>query len=419
MRQILLFLSLFLLLNLPVNAQPILSENAKISIFTCSPGEELYSLFGHTAIRVIDDSLNLDLVFNYGIFSYSTSNFAYKFAKGETYYRMGIQRFRNFIDEYISDKRPVYEHILNLNRQEKQEMFNFLHINNLPENRVYLYSFFLDNCATRPRDVVEKILGDKLSWHQPDNSYIKPMEKHWKYKEISQLHNNWDGATFRTIIDIYMPKNSWNKYGICFALGMPTDTTADKYHAMFAPDFFMNALENAVIKRETGYEPLIKTKPIYYKPIKLYENIDPQPYILPPFQTFLILFVIVLMVSIYEIKRKKHFIAIDVFLYFITGIMGCIILFMSFFSMHDFVQQNYDILWANPFNLLFALLLPFKKIRHYTLTYQYVIFFISLITALLWPFLPETLVNANLLIVGTILVRSIVGINVLRRNETA
>ena len=131
-----------------------LSDQAKVSIITCSPGNEMYSVYGHSAIRVNDPRLNYDVAFNYGIFDFSSPNFLYRFCAGQTDYLLGAYRFDTFLNEYQQDKRSVFEQELNLTAKEKQAVVDFLVWNAQPENRVYRYNFFFDNCATRVRDVI-------------------------------------------------------------------------------------------------------------------------------------------------------------------------------------------------------------------------------------------------------------------------
>lgn len=85
MKTKLFIISFFLiLLTASTSASVKLSKDATISILTCSPGNELYSLFGHTGIRVVDKANNMDIVFNYGTFDFATQGFYFKFARWTT-----------------------------------------------------------------------------------------------------------------------------------------------------------------------------------------------------------------------------------------------------------------------------------------------------------------------------------------------
>lgn len=116
-----LFIISFLLLILPIKAQLPLSEESRISILTSYPSdEEVFTLYGHTAIRILDPAQNIDLVFNYGIFDFHTPNFIYRFAKGETDYKLGVDNFQNYFIEYQMRGSKVVEQALNLNQVEKK-----------------------------------------------------------------------------------------------------------------------------------------------------------------------------------------------------------------------------------------------------------------------------------------------------------
>ena len=152
------FLYLLLILFFqPAAAQVQLNDSARITLLTASPWyEAVYAYFGHTAIRVQDDSTGVDAVFNYGYFDSSQPNFMYHFIRGETDYVLGVITYEQFMAEYGYKGQEVVEQELNLLVDEKRNLYEALMINSLPENRGYRYNYFYDNCATRPRDMVER-----------------------------------------------------------------------------------------------------------------------------------------------------------------------------------------------------------------------------------------------------------------------
>ncbi|HAD02404.1 MAG TPA: hypothetical protein DCE74_09385, partial [Porphyromonadaceae bacterium] len=165
-----LFIISFLLLILPIKAQLPLSEESRISILTSYPSdEEVFTLYGHTAIRILDPAQNIDLVFNYGIFDFHTPNFIYRFAKGETDYMLGVADFQNYFIEYQMRGSKVVEQALNLNQVEKEKLWQALIVNYEPQNRTYRYNFFFDNCSTKPRDLVEKAVEGKINYKENKN----------------------------------------------------------------------------------------------------------------------------------------------------------------------------------------------------------------------------------------------------------
>lgn len=138
------------LFSFQLNATP--ADSVRVSLLTCSPGSQIYALFGHTALRYEDKQKGVDVVFNYGIFDFNAPNFIWRYIKGETDYQLGVTDFFYFQNEYANRNSAVAEQELNLLPQEKSKLFSILEKNYLPENRVYRYNYFYDNCATRPRD---------------------------------------------------------------------------------------------------------------------------------------------------------------------------------------------------------------------------------------------------------------------------
>ena len=137
-------------------------ETLEISLLTCSPGSELYTKFGHSAIRLLDRQTGTDLVYNYGIFDFDTPNFYGKFTQGSLQYWLAVQPTQGFLRMYALDKRGVIEQKIYLEAEEKKKIRLFLEENRRPENRYYRYDPFLDNCATRVRDVLFDVLKDKI-----------------------------------------------------------------------------------------------------------------------------------------------------------------------------------------------------------------------------------------------------------------
>jgi len=199
--QILYFLFFQCLITYAVQGQEELSSQAELSVLTCDPGNELYSTFGHTGIRVNDPAYNLDIVFNYGMFSFKTPGFYRKFLRGKLDYHLGIQKYGDFLREYNYYSRSVYEQKLNLDSIQRQQVFAFLKNNAKKENRTYKYDFFFDNCSTRPRDVFVNSLG---------------IEFHEQAKE----------KTFRNLLDEFLPGLPWSDFGIDLVIGSRADKKA-------------------------------------------------------------------------------------------------------------------------------------------------------------------------------------------------
>src|SRR5690554_2385170 len=102
-------------------AQPnSLSNEAEISVLTCGIGEEMYTLFGHTALRVKDPIQNFDVVYNWGMFDFKTPNFYSKFVKGDLLYYLDVAKFSDFLNSYSRENRRVIEQVLDISAKEKE-----------------------------------------------------------------------------------------------------------------------------------------------------------------------------------------------------------------------------------------------------------------------------------------------------------
>src|ERR1044071_8048397 len=111
----------------------------QISLLTCSPGRELYSTFGHSALRAVDSSKGFDLIYNYGTFDFNDPDFYTKFTRGKLLYFVSIQKFEDFKNDYVAEGRGITEQVLHVNCEQKQKILAFLEENAKDENKYYKY----------------------------------------------------------------------------------------------------------------------------------------------------------------------------------------------------------------------------------------------------------------------------------------
>lgn len=339
MKRILFLLSI-LLYTLNTNAQQFaMSDSAVVSLLTCSPGEEVYAKFGHTAIRIVDKKNAFDMVFNYGIFSFETDNFYYKFIKGETDYQLGIYDTANFLPEYAQRNSMVVEQILNLAPAEKKELFTLLMKNYEPENRTYRYNFIFDNCATRPRD--------KL---------MAALHGHLKFQKTS------DAKTFRQWVGTYVGNDTWLKFGIDLVFGLHADRLATESESMFLPEVLMTQFQTAEINSRDGKTAkFVSERKILVQKTDLSESND--SWLSKPMTFSIFLFIIGTIITIWDTKRRYYYKPFDAALFGITGLAGLIVSYLTFFSVHPLVQANLNILWLNPLNLIVVALFWIRRLR--------------------------------------------------------
>ena len=317
------------------------SESAKISLLTCTPGEAIYSQFGHSALRLKDSVEQIDIVFDYGAFYINDiPRFVWNFLTGKTYYILDIRSFYQTLWAYRYEGRGIIEQELNLTPSEVKRIGDFLIWNIQPENQEYLYNFFTDNCATRIRDIFER-----------------------EFPSI-QWNHSYAPETWRNIlVNRYMGNQSWTSFGANMALGVQTDRPATTNQMMFLPDVLSESLSTATI--DNGNRKLANDKKII---LEAREIKSPAFFGNAP----LILWIIVLFflgISIAEFNKKKRFFWCDTLFFTIAGIFGCLLWFLSFASIHSFVFPNCNLLWLTPFHLLFVILSPISQIRAKTNVY--------------------------------------------------
>ncbi|GAE20499.1 DUF4105 domain-containing protein [Bacteroides pyogenes] len=358
------------------------NDSVHISLLTCSPGEEIYTLFGHTAIRYQNLSRNIDVVFNYGLFSFNAPNFIFRFALGETDYQLGVTEFDFFAGEYAYYGRSVWQQELNLAPKEKERLLFLLERNYLPENRVYRYNYFYDNCCTRPRDRIEECVMDGILYP----SYPK------------------DGSrTYRKIIHEFCKDHPWARFGMDFCLGSAADRPINRRQMMFAPYYLMNAFAGAHVGNEIKRRPLVtSTKEI----IQAKTSTDAGVWFPTPFQSSLLLFILAVAFTIYGIRKGKGLWGIDLLLFGAAGIAGCILAFLAIFSQHPALNPNFLLIAFHPLHLL---LLPYiiycvrkrKKCAYHTLNFLVLMFFI-----ILFPLIPQNIDFAVVPLALSLLIRS-------------
>lgn len=290
-----------------------LSEQSKISLITCSPGEELYARYGHTALLVYDPAQHIQWVFNYGMFDFNVEHFYWKFVKGETYYELGVEDYQQFLIAYSYEKRQVYEQELNLTLDQRQRLLDALLENYERENRKYLYNFVFDNCATRPLKLLDKVLG----------------------QHIESSYRGYQGLTYREFISHYTRPSSWADFGINLLFGKKADQPMDSTANLFLPEEVMNYVAGATLK---DGKALVRSQSIHPFEIKK----------VPWYATwyfgavvFLILTIVVSRVDRHRGRFSWWYDAIFVFVYLL--LVG-LVFFLVHYSIHPLVGYNWRLL---------------------------------------------------------------------------
>lgn len=362
----------FCLLSVNLFAQT-LSPNAVISLLTVSPGKELYSTFGHSAIRIKDPQMGLDYVYNYGSFSFQESNFYVKFLRGQLPYTISGDDFYREIAAWSYENRSVTEQILNLSQAQKERIWQFLNTNALPENRKYSYKFFYDNCSTRLRDVLSKNVGDSLRFSKT-------------------LHAD---STYRQWIDKYAhEKKPWSDFGMDIAIGEPSDRITGADGAMYIPDNLMMAFDSAKIYRAGSWQPLVINKAdinsFMLQPQKIEKDW------LTPNLVFWILFILVAALTYFQLYKTNFSLIFDKIFFSIVGLAGWIFILLWFFTDHGVTANNLNVIWAYPLLFPIALFLRKKNSLQWLSKHFLAYGIIQILLLLSWSFLPQELHSASI-----------------------
>ena len=314
------------------------TDSIRFSLLTCAPGTEIYSLFGHTAIRYENYTRRIDVAFNYGMFSFNTPNFIFRFVAGETDYQLGITPYSYFEAEYAMRGSSVYQQVLNLTQSEKERLLTILENNYLPENRIYRYNYFYDNCTTRARDKIEECIEGKVVY--PDSL---------------------SGKSYRSIVHEFTAGSPWDELGIDLCLGAEADKEINKRQQMFSPFYMKYYASNAYIVDAGGTRrPLIldETKIVDVEP----EEVQPG-FILSPLMCGALFLALCVVMAWGQWKTQRIWWGWDIVLYGLQGLAGCIIAFLFFFSVHPTVGSNWLLILFNPIPLLYLPFMVYKAVK--------------------------------------------------------
>jgi len=385
MRNLLYALVLALVFVLPISKAQAQNETDQItiSLLTCTPGQELYSLFGHSAIRVQDPSKKMDVVFNFGTFNFNTPNFYLKFCRGKLKYMLSVNYYKDFKASYKREQRGIVEQELKLSQESKQKLLKALWENYRPENRYYTYDFLFNNCSTLIRDAMEQKIEGQVEFEK----FGEPTQK-----------------TFWNLLDVYLKPSPWIYTGIHLILGMPCDIVATPYQYQFLPDNMLAAFDHALITQNGEKDKFVTKKQELIEETAVYK---PTPWYIHPLFVFALITFIGLLLTLRSLKTKKRLVLLDVIVFGSSSLLGWLILFMWFLTDHQATGPNLNILWALPIHLplLYSLL---KKNRSSWVKpyFKYHSIFILLVIAF-WALIPQDLPYTILPFVVLILIRSI------------
>lgn len=373
-----LFISSFLML---LNYTAVFSQfpaDTTVYLVTCGAGTETYSIYGHSALRVVIPEKKTDTVYNWGVFDFSTPNFAWKFAKGRLDYYVQGESLQSFLRTYFYEQRYVLSQKINLDSNEKRKLLALINENLKPENAKYRYDFFYDDCSTRIRDLLEKSIGEKLLYPPAETGKL---------------------PTFRQMVGKYQDPFPWYKFGVDLIMGSPGEKEASFRDRMFLPIDMKDGLSEAVINRNGKMTPMLQNPEVIldFEPPVVKQNF----FISPVFVFTLLLIILLILPSVLKSRKANN--RIDIIIFSVFSVLAIMMIFFNFFTDHQQMRWNLNIIWLNPFILACLIALIIKKPGS---VWFRIVFFISGSFLVLQLVLPQAFNFAIFPLVLILLVRS-------------
>ncbi|MFN3406003.1 MAG: DUF4105 domain-containing protein [Cytophagaceae bacterium] len=360
------------------------SPKAKASLITVSPGDELYSGFGHSAIWIFDPEMGIDNVYNYGTFDFDTPGFYTKFVQGKLPYMLSVSEIKYLMYGAQYEGRSVIEQELNLTEHQLNRLYTFLENNYLPENRFYKYDFFFDNCSSRLRDALQHVFADSLQFNLKEE---KPL-------------------SFRQLIDPYLRDKQLQDLGMDIGLGSPADRIATPYDYMFLPDHLLAGFDSGLILTADGNQvPLVKTKSLIFD-ANYQASVTPF-YLTPLFFTSIIFLLGLVLTFVNRKKVPKRYFA-DSFFFLVLGLLGCLLVFLWFGTDHKVTINNFNLIWAFPMHIIASVVLINRSRTKAWNLYFLITAIVTLLFIVSIPIIPQEINIAVLPLLLLLALRSFV-----------
>lgn len=345
-----LFVLCCLILALPLlAAEP---DSLRISLVTCAPGPEIFELYGHEGVRVSGRvrGRDIDQVYNYGMFDFSSPGFVSRFVAGQTDYYTESLPTGIFLGQYAASGRGVTEHVLPLTPEQARAMYDLLEYDVQPGHSYYRYKYFTDNCATRPLHRWEKAIGG-----------------------LPPLHDGEGTTTYRTLLRRYNAGYPWYQFGIDLVLGSMLDRPISRRQASFIPvemdrAYFAPGTEQVLVPSMGDMRQA------------------PTPWWLSPLFVAWTLFALTLL---YIVCGWRSRVVYTVW-FLLQGLAGCLVCYLVFCSEHEGTSPNVLAWWLNPLGLLIAFMVwvrPWRRLTDALLTVEAVIAATLLVA---WFWLPQS-----------------------------
>lgn len=314
----------------------------RVYLMTMGPGTRVWERFGHNAIWIHDPASHPDTAYNYGLFDFRQENFLLRFIRGQMWYWMAGFPAESYVRTYVRDNRSVWLQELNLPPASRLELREFLRWNEQPEHRFYHYDYYRDNCSTRVRDALDRVIGGAIK---------------------AQTEGLPSGTTYRFHTQRLTASDPPIFTGLLLALGPGVDRPISAWEEMFLPMALREHARRVVLPGPNGARV-----PLVAHERTLFESTAPEPPNAPP--SWLPWYVMVgallgglawLLGSAALGERRWARVGLGLFatLWGLVGGLGGVVLVVLWaFTDHVMAYRNENLLQLNPLLLALAVLVP-------------------------------------------------------------
>ena len=324
------------------------SDELTVTVITFGPGEQVWERFGHNALWIHDGQRGTDIAWNWGLFDFAQPDFLQRFLSGDTKYWMAGEDAYRMIAAYHAMGRTITLQRLALTQQQATALRDFVQWNALDQHKYYRYDYFRDNCSTRLRDAIDRVLGGALQ----------------RATDTVTTTLTYRGESVR-LTDGLLPM----QLGIDVALGRPADRPLTEWQSFFIPMRMRDALRSLTMPSADGVPvPLVidqRTIPPTSGP-SVTVPAEPPSLVLRYLLLGALLAVLTFVLRVLGRTNRGALwglVLLGMLWSLLCGVIGVLLLYMWGFTRHVFWGWNENLLLLSPLSLALFVLLPAALLR--------------------------------------------------------
>lgn len=317
-------------------------EQLSVYLLTMGSGDAVWEKYGHNAIWIHDPVRGTDWVFNYGVFDFDSPGYWSRFIRGDWLYQLAVSDIGQTLAQYEYLNRTVVAQELALSGPQKAELAAFLEWNYRPENREYLYDYFLDNCSTRIRDAIDRVLEGTL--HAATESVPTGTSFRWHSRRL-------------------MAGSPVVYTGLHAGLGPAADRPISAWEEMFLPEKLQEAVGALEVVGPGGsLRPLVRSERVLYEAVDRPPDREVPPGWIPTFLAIGVLIAATLAGLAVGARRsaasRLGFVTLGTLWSLLMGLGGVLLAALWVFTNHTAAHRNENLLQFNPAALPLVFLIP-------------------------------------------------------------